>query len=99
MAHFIGRLKGARGAVSRLGHKSTGVTVSAQGWEIGARVEVDYDERTESDGVEVWITRGSHGAGQDIFLGRFWLDAAGNILRYSPNADAPERLTVKGVPV
>ena len=59
MARFIGRLKGGRGEVSRLGTPASGMTASAQGWDVGAKVEViDRDGR---DVVFVYATGGSNG--------------------------------------
>lgn len=44
MAHFRGELKGARGKVSRLGTKRSGLTLLAQTWGHDLRVELHHDD-------------------------------------------------------
>lgn len=60
MARFRGLLQGTRGEVSRLGHKSSGLRVEADGWNSGVEVRayVDADDR---DVFEVYRTGGSNG--------------------------------------
>ena len=50
MAHFRGYVEGGRGEASRLGTKSSGITVVAQSWEGQIRVTLH-----EQDG-EDWAT-------------------------------------------
>jgi hypothetical protein len=61
MAHFRGTIKGGRGAVSRLGHKNTGLSASLNGWRLGCEVELSYDARRGKDVVTVYKTSGSSG--------------------------------------
>jgi len=62
MAHFYGTLQGARGAASRLGHKSSGIRTCAASWSGAIRVEVYYNEETGKDMYRVvqtpWQGRG-----------------------------------------
>lgn len=67
MAQFRGTLKGGRGAVSRLGHKTSGLTVSANGWTAGVRVcAAHVDGRDE---FRIYRTAGSGYALSDQYLG------------------------------
>ena len=63
MAHFYGTIQGARGEASRLGHKSSGLTVKAASWQ-GAVLTVlsHVDGR---DWATVYLTR-HRGAGIGI---------------------------------
>lgn len=61
MAHFIGKLQGARGEASRLGTKSTGMVAKARGWEIGGEVRAEYDATNQLDRVSLSIDGGSNG--------------------------------------
>ena len=44
MAQFRAEIKGGKGSVSRLGHKTTGISSHTCGWESGIRVEGHHDE-------------------------------------------------------
>lgn len=59
MAHFLGQVKGSRGAVHRLGGKTTGMTTWANGWNFGVRVQLWHDEKTGLDYAEIYQTAGS----------------------------------------
>lgn len=59
MAHFIGQVQGSRGAVHRLGGKTTGMTTWASGWSFGVRVQLWHDEKTGLDYAEIYQTEGS----------------------------------------
>ncbi len=60
MAQFFGSIEGGRGKVTRLGHKSSGITTVAASWE-GA-VQVDLEHRDGQDFARVrlvpWRSRG-----------------------------------------
>jgi len=71
MAHFIGYLQGNRDGASRLGSKNSGIQAQAQGWYLGASIEVYYDEKAKEDRVRISLTRGSGISGQNRFLGTF----------------------------
>lgn len=74
MAHFYGEIQGSRGAASRLGGKNTGMRAAAQGWEIGAKVQVSFDEETGKDTVRVYRTTGSNGRGSSQLIAEFTAD-------------------------
>lgn len=57
MAKFLGMVKGARGAASRLGTSNSGITASAQSW--GGSVQVQLYER---DGATVCRLTSSEGS-------------------------------------
>jgi hypothetical protein len=65
MAHFLGALRGARGPASRLGTKSSGLTVTAASWQ-GA-VETDLYERDGIDFARVAL-KPWHGSGTSKVL-------------------------------
>jgi hypothetical protein len=70
MAQFRGTVRGARGEVSRLGHKNSGMTVEAQSWEGKVVVRLYRLETAGPDGqdwAEVTLGR-HHGAGTDVVL-------------------------------
>ena len=69
MAQFRAEIKGGRGSVSRLGHKTTGITSHTCGWESGIRVEGNFDEEL-GDIFLVWQTSGSGFKGRDGLLGK-----------------------------
>lgn len=59
MAQFRGTIRGVRGGgASRLGTKSSGLVVTANGWDTGARVELLH--RAGRDVVIVYRTGGSN---------------------------------------
>ena len=53
MAHFRGEVDGARSTASRLGHKNTGLSTTAQTWSGAIRVRVWWDESARVDRFEV----------------------------------------------
>lgn len=60
MAHFLGKLKGQRKEVTKLGTKYSGVYSVLNGWDFGVRTELYYDEETNSDQFRVFSTGGSN---------------------------------------
>ena len=58
MAQFRGYLEGNRGGVSRLGGKSSGLTVKADGWESGVKVEAYHIDG--KDVFRIYKTGGSN---------------------------------------
>lgn len=64
MAQFRGTIEGARGGASRLGHKSGGITVTANGWDDGVKVYADH--RDGRDHFTVIRTGGSHGGAEAV---------------------------------
>lgn len=67
MSRFYATIQGGRGAASRQGHTSSGITGHIRGWRSGVRVW-GHDR----DGVDVFhvtLTGGSAGAAADRHLG------------------------------
>lgn len=71
MARFRGTLQGSRGAASRLGH--SGLTVTANGWDVGVRVDA-RPGHDDCDEFVIVATGGSNG-GSSRVIGRVRLVA------------------------
>ena len=69
MAQFRAEIKGGKGSVSRLGHRTTGISCQANGWDSGIRVEGHYDEDL-GDIFLVYQTSGSGFKGKSVLLGK-----------------------------
>ena len=69
MAQFKAEIKGGRGSVSRLGHKTTGISSHTCGWESGIRVEGHFDEEL-GDIFLVWQTSGAGFKSKSVLLGK-----------------------------
>ena len=69
MAQFRAEIKGGRQPVSRLGHKTTGITSHTCGWSSGIRVEGHYDEEL-GDIFLVYQTSGSGFKGREVLIGK-----------------------------
>ena len=69
MAQFRAEIKGGRQPVSRLGHKTTGITSHTCGWSSGIRVEGHYDEDL-GDIFMVYQTCGSGHGIRDVLIGK-----------------------------
>jgi len=69
MAQFRAECKGGGKAVSRLGHKTTGISSHTCGWEAGIKVEGHHDEEL-GDIFLVWQTSGSGFKGRSLLLGK-----------------------------
>ena len=69
MAQFKAEIKGGRGSVSRLGHKTTGISSHTCGWDAGIKVEGHFDEEL-GDIFLVWQTSGSGFKGRSTLLGK-----------------------------
>ena len=59
MAQYRGSIEGARGSATRLGHKTTGLRVVANGWQAGIEVRAYHEEG--EDCFDVLLTGGSNG--------------------------------------
>ena len=70
MAHFIGYLQGSRSRVSRLGTPASGITATAQGWNIGGEVTVSVDQ-DGNDVVEFVLTTGSNARGFKTIVAQY----------------------------
>ena len=60
MARFKGTLYGQRGPVCRLGNARSGLTVTANGWNIGAVVELRVNDEGK-DEILIQVNGGSGG--------------------------------------
>lgn len=69
MAHFRGLVKGTRQAETRLGSKNSGLLVTADGWEIGVRVELWHHDG--KDHVRVYRTGGSNERTPPVIIAEF----------------------------
>jgi len=69
MAQFKAEIKGNRGSVSRLGHKTTGIKSHTCGWGSGIKVEGHHDEEM-GDIFLVWQTSGSGFKRSSTLLGK-----------------------------
>ena len=69
MAQFKAEIKGNRGSVSRLGHKTTGISSHTCGWDSGIRVEGHYDEDL-GDIFMVYQTSGSGFSKASVLIGK-----------------------------
>jgi hypothetical protein len=69
MAQFKAEIKGNRGSVSRLGHKTTGIQGHICGWNSGIRVEGHYEDDL-GDIFLVWQTSGSGMKRREVLLGK-----------------------------
>ena len=70
MAQFRAEIKGGKNMpVSRLGHKTTGISSHTYGWESGIRVEGHYDEDL-GDIFLVYQTSGSGFKKASVLIGK-----------------------------
>jgi hypothetical protein len=60
MAHFYATCQGNRGETSRTGSKSSGITATASGWDIGGYVDIHHDSDLNTDIVRLTVTHGSN---------------------------------------
>ena len=74
MARFRGTVVGNRSVASRLGHATSGLEVTANGWNFGVRVELVADDKNERDVAHIFLTGGSNG-GRETYLGEFDKDS------------------------
>ena len=69
MAQFIGAVMGQGGRASRLGSQASGLVVTANGWDIGARVTIEHEDGR--DVVRVWRTGGSNNRTTSVLLAEY----------------------------
>lgn len=58
MAQFIGSVEGNKGAATRVGHKSSGLTTKTNGWNCGVCVVARHEDGI--DYFDVYSTGGSN---------------------------------------
>ena len=72
MSHFYGDLKGNRGKATRCGTANSGIKAHVRGWNVGCEAWCYTDG--DVDVVEIYVTTGSNGRGNNILLGRYFND-------------------------
>ena len=72
MAHFRGTVQGNRLEGSRLGTKDSGLETTCNGWGIGAKSIIEFNEEKQRDEITVYINSGSGWGGESRFLGTFY---------------------------
>jgi len=68
MAQFYASIKGSRGEVTRLGHKSSGIEGHIRGWDIGVKVVMSHENG--KDVCRIYATGGSNDTG-GILIAKF----------------------------
>lgn len=58
MAHFRGTIQGGRGKASRLGHKTSGLRVTARSWTDGVNVELSWNDELGTDWLSIYMESG-----------------------------------------
>lgn len=79
MAQFKGTIESGRGSISRLGNKQTGLNVTCDGWTLGCTANIQFNEETGRDELQIFVTHGSKRDGTFKKLGKFYITKAGNI--------------------
>ena len=67
MARFLAAIEGKAGEATRLGSLSSGIRAQAQGWDLG--VSVFGRAEGDSDVFSVYMTGGSNGGAQPVYVG------------------------------
>ncbi|MHB8098117.1 MAG: hypothetical protein ACYDD5_00830 [Sulfuricurvum sp.] len=60
MSHYYSRIQGHRGEATRCGTKSSGITATATGWDIGGDIDVKFSPQLQTDIVYLYRTGGSN---------------------------------------
>lgn len=77
MARFRGTVQGGRSEASRLGHASSGLHVTCNGWAIGltayltAYIDADSKDR---DRLTIYVTGGSNDRRKETLVGTYYAD-------------------------
>ena len=71
MAQFYASIQGNRGEATRMGTKSSGIYGHIRGWDIGAEINMMYDEKTDSDICQITVTGGSNAPGKIVQMFEF----------------------------
>ena len=64
MGRFRGTVQGNRGEASRLGSISSGLEVTASGWDIGVNIHIDVVDG--KDVIKIYKTDGSNGYSSEL---------------------------------
>lgn len=81
MAQYRGTISGRRGEASRLGDKTSGLTTECNGWDIGTRCNIEYNEEKDRDEITLTLTSGSHRHDKWKVLGTFYKTKKGTYRR------------------
>ncbi len=73
MARYRTIVESKNGSISRLGDKKNGMTVRVNGWNIGVKVMIRYDEEYECDKIFIFRTGGSNNPSH-LDFGPTWFD-------------------------
>jgi len=81
MARFRGTIKSDGKESSRLGTKNGGLETNCNGWNLGARVNIEYNEDKDRDEITLTVNTGSnyHRVLKD--LGTFYITNRGTIAK------------------
>jgi len=71
MAQFYADIQGNRGQATRMGTKKSGLDGHIRGWNVGARVYMHFNEKTQEDECTIDLTCGSGYSGKSKRLGTF----------------------------
>lgn len=71
MAHFYAHIQGTRGEATRCGDKKSGIDGHVRRWNIGARVVLRYNNKTEKDECTIYLTSGSNGNHASVIIGSY----------------------------
>ena len=63
MAQYRALVRSKDGSTSRLGDKGYGLIVRVDGWNIGVKVMIRYDEELQCDRIMIFETGGSNDPG------------------------------------
>jgi hypothetical protein len=67
MARFKGTVQGSRGEASRLGHKTTGLIATLNGWDVGIEIQASVNNADE-DVFHIYRTSGSNNSSRKTLL-------------------------------
>jgi len=79
MAQFIGKVQGNKGEATRLGTKTSGITVECNGWNSGVKVIGRVDENG-NDVFTIVITSGSNGKLSPLHAGFVSINDSGDVI-------------------
>jgi len=74
MAQFYASIQGNRGETTRIGSKESGIQGNIRGWNIGAKVYVEFDKELQTDRVTIYRTGGSHQKIREVCIADFTKD-------------------------
>jgi len=84
MAQYRGTVVGGRGEASRIGHKTSGLQTTCNGWSLGCTAAIEYNETLQRDEIVIKVTNGSGDGTENILLGKF-ANIGGKVTRLQNN--------------